>query len=375
MSTRSPARHTALVMVLLLSACSARSKPEPPPPPLEKITVLPVQVPQRGALAPVVGHVQRYRIAPKDTLLDVARNAGLGFNEVQDANREVDAWIPPAGSDVVVPTRWILPRTRQRGVVINVPEMRMYLFPSKVRPGEQVTMRTWPVAIGETETPSPVGTFSITSKDKNPTWFVPDSIYQTMDKRRRRRVVPPGPDHPMGEYRIRLSTGLYSIHGTDTPWAIGRQTTHGCIRLYPEDIGEFYAIASPSLSGEMVYEPIKFGAAGGRIFVEVHDDVYRHFRKLEVEAFRLARAQGILKQIDDVRLFEAVRARRGVPVDVTRGALPTVLTQRAPEESRGGDRDVLSSAGSPPRVESVRKDPTRRAAPGLRAGRRSRLAR
>lgn len=320
MSTRSPTRRAALALLLVLSACATRPRSQPPLPPLEKITLLPVQVPQRGELPPVVGRVQHYRIAPKDTLLDVARNAGLGFNEVKDANRAVDEWIPPAGQDVVVPTRWILPRTRQRGVVINVPEMRMYLFPPKVRPGESVMMRTWAVAIGENETPSPVGTFRITSKDKNPTWYVPDSIYQTMDKRHRRRVVPPGPDNPMGEYRIRLSKGLYSIHGTDTPWAIGRQTTHGCIRLYPEDIGEFYAIASPSLSGEMVYEPIKFGAAGGRIFVEVHDDVYRRFRSLEVEAFRLARTQGILKQVDDVRLLEAARDRRGVPVDVTRGA-------------------------------------------------------
>lgn len=326
MSTRAHPQHLLVAMLAVLSACSMRSTVPPPPPPLEKITTVPVQLPRDGELPPVVGYMQQYRIVPKDTLLDVARTAGLGFNEVKDANREVDEWIPPAGKDVVVPTRWILPRTRQRGIVINVPEMRMYMFPQRVKPGEQVTLRTWAVAIGEDATPSPVGVFSIVSKDKNPTWIVPDSIYRTMEAPRR-RVVPPGPDNPMGEYRIRLSRDMYSIHGTDTPWAIGRQTTHGCIRLYPEDIGELYSIAAPKMGVEMIYEPIKVGEANGRVFVEVHEDVYAKYRNFESEAFRVVRDVGVAKRIDDVRLLEAVRERRGVPVDVTRSALPSVLSK------------------------------------------------
>jgi L,D-transpeptidase ErfK/SrfK len=133
----------------------------------------------------------------------------------------------------------------------------------------------------------------------------------------------------MGEYRIRLSKGLYSIHGTDTPWAIGRQTTHGCIRLYPEDIGEFYGLVTPSTSGVLVYEPVKLGTDDGRVYIEVHDDVYGRFRSLEREAFRLVRAAGVDRRIDPVRLREAVRQRRGVPVDITRdpGAPPVILVE------------------------------------------------
>ncbi len=302
-------------------------EPPPPPPPLQKITAFEARIPGRGELSPVVGRVQTYRIAPKDTLLDVARNAGLGFQEVKDANRYVDEWIPPAGEDVTVPTRWILPAARLEGIVVNVPEMRMFMFPQHTAPGQFVPVRTWAIAIGADETPSPTGTFRITSKDKNPTWYVPDSIYRTMDKPR--RVIPPGPNNPMGEYRIRLSKGLYSIHGTDTPWAIGRQTTHGCIRLYPEDIGDLYQMVTPKTGGTMVYEPVKLGMDQGQVYIEVHDDVYKRFPSLEREAFRLVRAAGVESLIDPEQLRDAVRARRGVPTDITRepGASPLLRAE------------------------------------------------
>jgi L,D-transpeptidase ErfK/SrfK len=309
-----------LVLLATASACSTTRPPAPPPPPpLARVTAVPVRVPDRGELPPVVGQMQTYRIVAKDTLLDVARNAGLGFQEVKDANREVDEWIPPPGLDVVVPTRWILPHARPQGIIVNIPEMRMYMFPPKPKPGDKIVLRTWAVAIGDSDTPSPVGPFTISSKDKNPTWHVPDSIYKKMDPPRR-RVVPPGPDNPMGEYRIRMSKGDYSIHGTDTPWAIGRETTHGCIRLYPEDIGELYSLVKPSMRGELVYEPVKVGESDGRVYIEAHDDVYHHFRSLESEAQRVVRAAGVADRVDPALVREAVRARRGVPVDVTRGS-------------------------------------------------------
>jgi L,D-transpeptidase ErfK/SrfK len=147
--------------------------------------------------------------------------------------------------------------------VINVAEMRLYLFPSKTAPGDHVTVRTWAIGIDSEETTSPTGTFTVRSTDANPTWHVPDSIYKTMDPPKR-RVVPPGPDNPPGTHRIRLSKGLYSIHGTNTPWSIGRLTTHGCIRLYPEDIVDFYPLVGPGTRGELVYEPISAQCSRGR---------------------------------------------------------------------------------------------------------------
>ena len=292
-----------------------------------KLTVFEVQIPPSGRLPGLIGAEQRRRIVRGDTLLDVARDAGLGFMEVKHANPATDEWLPPVGADVVVPSRWVLPRSRSRGMVINIPEMRLYLFPRHTRPGDRVPVRTWPIGIGRDEAPSPVGTFHIRAKDKHPTWHVPDSIYQTMDPPRR-RVVPPGPDNPMGEYRLRLDKGLYSIHGTNNPWSIGRQTTHGCIRMYPEDIEQLYALVPVGFTGELLYQPVKLGEEGGRIYVEVHADVYGRMRNLERHALDLVQRAGLSRRIDRERLRAAVRAQLGVPVDVTLASAPPVLEAR-----------------------------------------------
>ena len=321
---------TLAAMALACAACAARRVQPPPtaPPPelVEKITSVQTLVPRRGQLPGVVGRMQRHRIQAKETLLDVARDAGLGFNEVQDANRGVDEWIPPAGLEVAVPTQWIVPRSGYRGLVVNIPEMRLYLFPLNTTPGTVVTVRTWAIGIGTGETPSPVGRFHITAKDKHPTWYVPDSIYRTMDPPKR-HVVPPGPDNPLGDYRMRLSKGLYSIHGTDVPWSIGRLTTHGCIRLYPEDIGELFRQVHRGTVGELIYEPIKFGESNGQIYVEVHDDLYRRIRDPQRAALALARQAQLMNRIDPERLRQAVREKRGIPIAVTRHVSETMPVQ------------------------------------------------
>ena len=320
---------TLATMALACAACTARRvepPPPAPPPKLEKITSVQTFVPRRGQLPGVVGRMQRHRIESKETLLDVARDAGLGFNEVHDANRGVDEWIPPAGLEVAVPTQWIVPRSSYHGVVVNIPEMRLYLFPPKTTPGTVVTVRTWAIGIGTGETPSPVGRFHITAKEQHPTWYVPDSIYRTMDPPKR-HVVRPGPDNPLGDYRMRLSKGLYSIHGTDVPWSVGRLTTHGCIRLYPEDIGELFQQVHRGTVGELIYEPIKFGESNGQIYVEVHDDLYRRIRDPQGAALALARQAGLMDHIDPERLREAVREKRGIPIAVTRHVVGTMPVQ------------------------------------------------
>jgi len=218
-----------------------------------------------------------------------------------------------------VPTWWIVPRSSYRGLVVNIPEMRLYLFPRKAIRGRVVALRTWAIGIGTDETPSPVGRFHITAKDKHPTWYVPESIYRTMD-RPKRHVVPPGPDNPLGDYRMRLSKGLYSIHGTDIPWSVGRLTTHGCIRLYPEDIKELFRLVPGGTVGEFVYQPIKFGESNGEIYVEVHEDLYKRIPNLQREALAIARRSRLLNRIDLAQLHQAVAERRGIPVAVTRRA-------------------------------------------------------
>jgi L,D-transpeptidase ErfK/SrfK len=316
--SRGPWIRVKVVLLLFASGCATVPRERVPTPIVgpKKITTVTSRVPRAGELPGLVGDEQAARVENGDTLLDIAREAGLGYQQVQDANPGVDAWIPKPGTEVVLPSRWILPRSRHRGVVINLPEMRLYLYPGSTAPGEEVEIRTFAIGIGADETPSPVRSFSIRTKEKNPTWVVPPSILKTMDPPR--RVVPPGPDNPLGAYRMRLSYGLYSIHGTDSPWSIGRLATHGCIRLYPEDIGELFRSVQVGTPGEILYQPVKLGEAGGRIYVEVHPDIYRRVRDLARLALQEVRKAGVAERVDLARIRSAVREASGVPLDVTR---------------------------------------------------------
>jgi L,D-transpeptidase ErfK/SrfK len=286
--------------------------------PLRKISAVTTHLRRPSELPQLVGELQHYRVAPGETLLDIARQGGVGFRKLRDANPTIDEWEPRSGTELVVPSRWILPRTTARGLVVNVPEMRLYMFPAEGQPGERVTILTWPVGIGAEEAPSPLGPFTVLSKDMYPTWVVPDSIRRTMEQPR--KIVPPGPDNPLGNYRIRLSRALYAIHGTNDPWTVGRLTTHGCIRLYPEDIATLYSLVERGTPGEFLYQPVKLGERAGRIYVEVHQDVYRIFSDLERHAFAEVAAEGLTPEVDPQRLRAAVRGKTGVPVDVSRCA-------------------------------------------------------
>ena len=307
---------------MLLAGCGAQLRSAPHDRPLDQVTAARVLVPAHRESPGVIGRVQTHRVAPGETLLDIARAAGLGFQELQDANPQLDEWIPTPGAEAVIPSRWILPHSHYRGLVINIAEMRLYMFPTRVHPGESVRIRTWPIGIGTDDTPSPVGPFTVRAKDKNPTWIVPASIRRTMDVPR--SVVPPGPDNPLGAYRIRLSKGLYQIHGTDVPWSVGRLTTHGCIRLYPEHIAELYELVQLGTPGELLYQPVKFGEDGGQIYVEVHRDIYHRIRDLEAYALAQAKRAGVAQQIDRARLRAAVREHTGIPVNVTRHFVGTM---------------------------------------------------
>jgi L,D-transpeptidase ErfK/SrfK len=286
--------------------------------PLVRITEVTTRVPASWETPPLVGRLQHHRTVEGENLLEIARQSGLGFREVRDANPTIDEWEPHAGVDLLLPSRFILPRSSNRGLIINVPEMRRYFFPTDALVGERVPVLTWPIGIGAEEAPSPVGAFAVKSKDENPTWVVPASIQRTMDHPV--SVVPPGPDNPLGAYRIRLSIDLYAIHGTNDPWTVGRLTTHGCIRLYPEDIETLYPLVDAGTPGEIVYQPVKFGEAKGRIYVEVHQDVYRMYPDLEAHAFDVLAQSGLGARVDSEQVRAAVRGKTGVPIDVTLGA-------------------------------------------------------
>jgi L,D-transpeptidase ErfK/SrfK len=262
----------------------------------------------------VIGAPQTYVVQNKDTLLDIARDFDLGFSEMRDLYRELDPWVPPPGMQLTIPTFWILPEGDWNGILINIPEMRLYYF---LR--EKPTVRTFPIGIGVAERTTPTGKWFVKEKKVSPTWHIPASL---REKYEGRRTIPPGTDNPLGSHWLGLSISGYGIHGTNFPWAVGRLVTHGCIRLYPEDIAALYPTVPVGTPVEIVYEPVKIGFLNGRIWIEAHEDIYRRIPDLLEWTVRKLEKKGIRNLVDEEKIREAVQLRTGLPVDVTSDSNP-----------------------------------------------------
>lgn len=269
--------------------------------------------------ATVIGEPSSFTLSSGDTLHDVARYAGLGVNEIVDAYPEIDEWTPPPGMRLDLPTFWVLPKAEPRGVVVNIPEMRLYYFPEQA-PGAAGVI-TYAIGIGRDDWRTPTGKFRVTERTENPTWVIPESIRKEriQDKGWSERSIAGGdPTNPLGLYRLRLSLDLYSIHGTDQPWAVGRKTSHGCIRLYPEDIEQLFPLVPVGTTGVFVDQPVKIGARGGEIYVEAHPPIYDRRINYARTARELLRERGWTKHVDPQALAAALERKSGVPTRISR---------------------------------------------------------
>jgi len=257
----------------------------------------------------LVGAVNSYLVVKDDSLIEIARTFGLGYNEICDANPGLDPFIPGTGEVVRLPLSWVLPDVpRNRGVVINLSEMRLYYFPSV----EGKSVFTFPIGIGDEGSETPVGMFSVSEKRIAPAWKVPDSIRR--EEPQLPRVVPPGPDNPLGSHALRLSGGSVLIHGTNKPWGVGRKASHGCIRLYPEDIPVLFQLVQTGDRVLIVRQPVKIGMNHGKVFMEVHQGENIDYVK---EALRMIMSRGLLHRIDSAKFFRALREKSGMPVDIS----------------------------------------------------------
>ncbi len=272
----------------------------------------------------VIGELRVDRTEAKDTLLDLARRHGLGYEEITNANPGVDAWLPGAGTEVVVPKRRLLPRAPREGIVINLPEHRIYWYP-RAAPGETPVVWTFPVSIGKMDWHTPLGSTRIVAKVKNPTWTPPQSVRDEHAKRGDilPAVVPAGPDNPMGLFALRLGIpgGAYLIHGTNRPAGVGMQVTHGCMRLYPEDIEALFNMVPVNTPVMIVNQPYKWGWHDGKLLIEVHPPLQEDavdppsltdLTRLIVEATRNSPLP-----IDWIGAERAWREARGIPTEVS----------------------------------------------------------
>jgi L,D-transpeptidase ErfK/SrfK len=288
----------------------AEPTPPPAPPPCPIIQVAACDSPGACKELEVIGAVCHRVVLPGESLIEMARQFDLGFNEIETANPTLDAFVPTPGAMVTLPTSWIVPRAAAPGkVVVNLSEMRLFVFPRTPGP-----VMTFPVGIGTEGWATPVGTFKVIQKQENPAWYPPASIRKEDPELPAR--VPPGPDNPLGTHALRLSKGSILIHGTDTPFAVGRRASHGCLRLYPEDIPVLYERVPVGAEVRIVREPVKVGTQAGRVFVEVHEDEDARV-DLASEARKLLGKRGLLGSVDAGKLAEAIKEARGFPVDVT----------------------------------------------------------
>ena len=219
----------------------------------------------------VIGKVQSVKARYEDTFSDIARRYNLGYNELVLANPGVDPWVPGEGTTIVLPTIYILPDAPRKGLVLNVPEMRLYYYP-EAKIDKQSVVITYPVSVGRVEWNTPLGLTKVVKKQANPTWYPPVSIRKEYAERGDflAKSVPPGPDNPLGEFSVRLGIPGYLIHGTNQPYGVGMRVTHGCVRLYPEDIAVLFHDIAVDTEVHIVNQPYKAGWRGQELYVEAH---------------------------------------------------------------------------------------------------------
>ncbi|MDB6062450.1 MAG: uncharacterized protein JWM78_2553 [Verrucomicrobiaceae bacterium] len=219
----------------------------------------------------MIGAITTVTAGTEDTLIDIARAHDLGYDEIRAANPAVDSWMPRDNTTIVMPKFYLLPAGPREGIVINVAEMRMYYFP-KVKPGEPATVETYPVSVGRGDWNTPLVSTRVSGKVVDPSWTPPKSIRaeHAADGDPLPEKIPGGPDNPLGKYALRLSLPSYLIHGTNNQYGIGMQVTHGCMRLYADDIERLYRTVPIGTPVRIINQRYKAGWHQGALYLEVH---------------------------------------------------------------------------------------------------------
>ena len=292
----------SLAALLLAAPASALELPLPPP----------------GE--DIVGEVQVIKAKYEDTFADIGTANDLGYLEMGAANPGVEPWLPGVDTEIILPTRFILPPGPREGIVINLAEYRMYYFPK----GQNV-VHTYPLGIGREGWGSPITRTSIAAKTPNPTWTPPASIRKehAAEGDPLPAVVPAGPDNPLGPFKFTLGTPGYLIHGSNKKFGIGMRVSHGCFRMLNHNVLALAKIVPVGTSVRIVNEPYKFGVRGGKIYLEAHTPLDDHGEPSIVDKHTQV-INALLQREDlkdDARLDwevvrEVVAAEDGLPVEI-----------------------------------------------------------
>src|SRR5450755_2628813 len=333
---------------LAIGGCSLFRPPSAPAPPVAALAPPAPELPKptathRAEVDPgsdIVGYVQKTVIGKEDTLPDIARRFDVGYEEMLTANPGVDPWLPGVGREVVVPTQFVLPAAPHEGVVVNVAAMRIFYYP-KHKKGEAETVYTHPIGIGKVGWKTPEGSTKIISRQKDPVWVVPKSVRDehAEDGEKLPAQVPAGPDNPLGQYMFRLGWPSYLIHGTNKPYGVGMRSSHGCMRLYPEDIAVFFDLIPVGTKVTVVNQPYLFGWRDGTLYLQAYTVMEDDSRNWTKDRKRLLsnllnpklrqKISDHDKEIDWQRVGDLAHAPRAVPVPITgaEGGVDDVVSQ------------------------------------------------
>ncbi len=288
----------------------------------------------------VVGEDVNIQTHYSDTLVEIARRYGLGYEEIVRANPKVDPWLPGEGTPIMIPGRHILPPGPRDGIVVNIPEHRIYYFP-KARKGQTPKVVTYPVSIGKMDWQTPMGLTHVVSKEANPTWNPPASVraeHLANGDPLPNGVIGPGPDNPLGLFAMRLAIhpGDYLIHGTNNPLAVGMAVTHGCIRMYPEDVAAIFPTVPVGAKVYLINVPLKVAFVDGNLLLEAHPPVDAQGQTIDPV---LSKFEDLLNQVLGTTTtavnwdiaVEALKKADGIPVLV--GLQADVEPPAAPDSS------------------------------------------
>jgi len=302
----------------------------------------------------VLGEITTVKADERDTLLDIARRHGFGYQDMKLVNPDIDTWKPGEGQEIVLPAKFILPVAPKKGIVLNVPEMRLYYYLPKEK-GKPQEILTYPLGVGRSGWNTPYINTTIIQKKKNPNWYPPESIRKEHEEKGDPlpKIVESGPDNPLGYYAMRLGQPDYLIHGTNKPYGVGMRVSHGCIRLYPEDIETLFSEVSLKTSVNIINQPYKIGVKDNVIYLEAHPFLDEDIEQFEnnltsVVALIVEVSKEKKYELDWAAAYDAINNPNGLPIAIGMFLPDTIeaeLTEKSNETLQANAADKMLDDG------------------------------